>query len=443
MGSAFPLMPAPRVLVIDDTPSIHQDFHRLLSGGEDGAALAELRASLFGSHPPRSKGYRFEVDSAYQGEEGLQRVGAALKEGRPYAVAFVDVRMPPGMDGVETTERLWREDPDLQVVLCSAYTDYSWEQVVQRLGISQRLLILHKPFDSTEMRQIAHALAEKWELLRRDRRRLVELEQANAQLRRETEERMRLESQLAQAQKLEALGRLAAGLAHEVNNPLSFIMANLNHVQRELTALAVTQAVGPVEELQETCRDALHGCERIQRLVQDVRGFSRVRSLPTAPVALETVLEDALAMANLAQVPGLRVEWERGPVPPILADEHALGQVFLNLLVNALQAVANGPAEPRIRMASGLHSEGRVWVEIQDNGRGIAPEHLGRIFEPFFTTKPPGVGTGLGLFICHGLVSGFGGELSVESQPGQGATFRVLLPAAPAASATERSSAVA
>jgi signal transduction histidine kinase len=343
---------------------------------------------------------------------------------------------------VETTERLWREDPDLQVVLCSAYTDYSWEQVVQRLGISQRLLILHKPFDSIEVRQIAHALTEKWELLRRDRRRLTELEQANARLRRETEERMRLELQLAQAQKLEALGRLAVGLAHEVNNPLSFIMANLNHVQRELKALAATQPVGNVEELQESCDDALHGCERIQRLVQDVRGFSRGGS-PSAPVNMDVVLEDALAMANLAQVPGLRIERELCPVPPILADEHGLGQVFLNLIINALHAVAKGPTEPRIRVATGLQEDGRVWVEVQDNGRGIAPEHLGRVFEPFFTTKPPGVGTGLGLFICHGIITGFGGELSVESQPGRGATFRVLLPAAPAAQAGVSSRVVA
>jgi signal transduction histidine kinase len=423
--------PAPRVLVIDDTPSIHQDFQRLLSGGEGGASLAELRATLFGKYPPRPKGYRFEVDSAFQGEEGLQRVRAALKEERPYALAFVDVRMPPGMDGVETIERLWREDPDLQVVLCSAYTDYSWEQVVQRLGISQRLLILNKPFESSEVRQMAHALAEKWELLRRDRLRLAELELANARLRRETEERMRLELQLAQAQKLEALGRLAAGLAHEVNNPLSFIMSNLHHVQRELKVLAATQPSGNVEELQESCHDALHGCERIQRLVQDVRGFSHGGSRPTGPVDILVVLEDALAMANPSQVPGLRVERELCQMPPILADEHGLGQVLLNLIVNALHAVANGPAEPRIRVATSLHEDGRVKVEIQDNGRGIAPEHLGRIFEPFFTTKPPGVGTGLGLFICHGIITGYGGELSVESQPGQGATFRVLLPAAP------------
>jgi signal transduction histidine kinase len=415
---------------VDDTPSVHQDFRRLLSSSQDNT-LDELGAVVFGTPLPHPKGYHFEVDSAFQGEEGIQRVSAALKEGCPYTLAFVDIRMPPGMDGLETTERLWREDPDLQVVLCSAYTDYSWEQVAQRLGISQRLLILHKPFQSIEVRQMAHALTEKWELLRRERKRLEELEQANARLLRETEERMRLETQLAQAQRLEAVGRLAAGLAHEVSNPLSFIIANINHVQRELEVLATRRPVEGVDELQEACQDALHGCERIQRLVQDVRGFARVKNHPTRPVDVCAVLEESLAMANLAQVAGLQVERELRPVPPVLADEHGLGQVFLNLIINALHAVADGPARPRLRVATGLQPDGQVRVEVQDNGHGIAPEHLGRIFEPFFTTKPVGVGTGLGLSICHGIVTGFGGELSVESQPGQGATFRVLLAAAP------------
>jgi signal transduction histidine kinase len=124
------------------------------------------------------------------------------------------------------------------------------------------------------------------------------------------------------------------------------------------------------------------------------------------------------------------------PVPRAVADEHGLGQVFLNLIINAAQALKGkgGPAEPRLRVATGLHGEDRVKVEVQDNGPGIPAEHLGRIFEPFFTTKPVGEGTGLGLSICHGIISGLGGELSVESQPGQGATFRILLPAAPSPS---------
>ena len=422
--------PPPRVLIIDDTPAIHQDFRRILSTAEGSARLRQMGANLFGTRPPLTGGYQFEVDSAFQGEEALERVRAAKAEGRPYALTFTDIRMPPGWDGVETTARLWQEDPDLQVVLCSAYTDYSWEEVTQRLGISQRLLILRKPFDSIEVRQLAHALAEKWALLRQERERrealsraVKEMEEANARLRQEAEQRARLEAELAQAQRLEALGQLAAGLAHEINNPLSFVMANLNHLQPSLQE----------GEFQEVRRDALVGCKRIQRLVQDVRLFARMGvGGARIPVDMSSVMADSLAMARYAIGPDIRVVTELRPVPAVLADTHCLGQVFLNLLVNAAQALQEGPQAPCIRVATGVRPEdGWVWVEVQDNGRGIRPEHLDRIFEPFFTTKPVGVGTGLGLSICHGIISGLNGELTVESQPGQGATFRVLLPPAP------------
>ncbi|HZI10398.1 MAG TPA: ATP-binding protein [Myxococcus sp.] len=433
---------AHRVLIIDDTPAIHQDFRRILSSSEASSRLDEMGARLFGTAAPRPWGYRFAVDSAFQGEEGLRLVSAAKAEGHPYAVAFVDIRMPPGLNGLETTERLWREEPDLQVVLCSAYADYSWEEVTQRLGISQRLLILRKPFDSIEVRQLAHALVEKWELLHRDRRRMeelagavTELRQANLRLRQESEARLQLESQLAHARRLEALGQLAAGLAHEVNNPLSFVVSNLHHIHRTLREQAEVPPVsGDHAELQEACRDALLGCERIQRLVQDVLLFAhKGRGASHGPVDVCAALEESLTLVGNALVPGTRLVRELRPLPRVLADPHGLGQVFLNLLVNAAQALAAGSTEPCIRVATGLHPDGRVRVEVQDNGRGILPEHLGRIFEPFFTTKPVGVGTGLGLSICHGIISGLGGELLVESQPGQGATFRVLLPPAPGA----------
>jgi signal transduction histidine kinase len=332
---------------------------------------------------------------------------------------------------VDTTAQLWREEPDLQVVLCSAYTDYSWEQVTHKLGISQRLLILRKPFDSIEVRQLAHALAEKWELVHQDRRRMEdltravrELEAANVRLREEADQRLRLEAQLAQAQRLEALGQLAAGLAHEINNPLSYVISNLHHLQPTLAA----------DEFQEVRGDALLGCERIRRLVQDVRLFARMGGgASRVPVDVCEAMEESLDMARCAIGPDVRLVKELRPVPPVLADAHGLGQVFLNLLVNAAQALEPGPRAPCIHVTIGVSPEdGRVRVEVQDNGRGILPEHLGRIFEPFFTTKPVGVGTGLGLSICHGIIAGLGGELGVDSRPGEGATFRVLLPPAPA-----------
>ena len=151
--------PKHRILVIDDNPAIHEDFRKILC--RDRTSSSELdaqEATLFGSTPRLGKQSEFEIDSAYQGEAGLARVYHAIQEGRPYELAFVDVRMPPGWDGIEVTPRLWVADPDLPVVICTAYSDYSWEEMFARLGTSNRTFILKKPFDREEVLQIAHTL---------------------------------------------------------------------------------------------------------------------------------------------------------------------------------------------------------------------------------------------------------------------------------------------
>jgi signal transduction histidine kinase len=422
--SPFPKPLSRRVLVVDDNRAIHQDFLKILSPPPTGSRLAAMEAELFGEEAP-SETPGFEVDSAYQGEEGIARVREALRAGRPYAVAFVDIRMPPGLDGVETTARLWEEDPDLQVVLCSAYTDYSWEEVMQRLGLSQRLLILRKPFDTIEARQMAHALAEKWELLRQGHQRLEALGRAVAERTRELEA---AHARLVQAQRMEAVGQLAAGLAHEVNNPLSFVLSNLDYLRSELEALAAGQPPLKPQELHEACRDAIAGAQRIRYIVQDVTHFSRATETSRMRVDVSIALDEAIAMAELD--PSLTVVRELHEVPPVWASPHSVGQVFLNLIINAGQALRGSGPRPTLRVVTRQEADGRVVAEVHDNGPGIAPEHLPRIFEPFFTTKPAGEGTGLGLSICHGIVAALGGSITVESTPGQGTTFRVLLPAA-------------
>ncbi len=270
--------PAPhhrRVLVIDDNPAIHEDFQKILATPEGSTSLDALESVLFGAPQTRSGPYHFEVDTASQGEEGVKRVRDAQHEGRPYALAFVDIRMPPGIDGVETTARLWQEDPDLQVVLCSAYADYSWEEVAHRLGINQRLLILRKPFDNIEVRQMAHALAEKWELSRQSRRRMDDLAQAVAErtkeleatherLRQEIEDRARLEARMAHVHRLESLGRLAAGMANEVSSPLGFVSSNLNHLRLALEKQVAGGQLEDPADLLEACRDALEGARAPQ-----------------------------------------------------------------------------------------------------------------------------------------------------------------------------------
>ncbi|WP_170130648.1 GGDEF/EAL domain-containing response regulator [Sphaerotilus hippei] len=152
-----------RILLIDDMPSIHEDFRKLLAVSSDAMDLLDDEALLFGDSAAAEQ-IEFELDSAYQGQEGLSRVQQALQQGRPYAMAFVDMRMPPGWDGVETIERLWQADPRLQVVICTAYTDHAWEDVLRRLDARDRLLVLKKPFDTIEVLQLARTLVMKWSL---------------------------------------------------------------------------------------------------------------------------------------------------------------------------------------------------------------------------------------------------------------------------------------
>lgn len=154
-----------RILIIDDNTSIHDDFRRILGHrGPGREAMEATEALLFGTPKGPTAVEGFEIESAFQGEEGLNRVVSARQDSRPFAMAFVDIRMPPGWDGVETVERIWQAEPDVQIVICSAYSDYSAQDIVMRLGISDQLLMLRKPCDSDEILLMASVLCRKWEL---------------------------------------------------------------------------------------------------------------------------------------------------------------------------------------------------------------------------------------------------------------------------------------
>ncbi|HZH75717.1 MAG TPA: ATP-binding protein [Archangium sp.] len=421
--------PNRRILVVDDNRTIHQDFRKILCPPSANDSLDEMEADLFGYPEVNTQLPGFEVDSAHQGEEALQLARTARLQGRPYALAFIDIRMPPGIDGVETTARLWREDPDVQVVICSAYADYSWEEMMLKLGLSQRLLILRKPFDGIEVRQLAFALTEKWELLRSNRLHLEGLARAVDE---RTRQLTAANARLVQSQRLEALGRLSAGLAHEINNPLSFILANLSYLSTQLEADASRLSPNEMQELREVCAESSEGAERIRRIIQNIKLFSRLDEAPRTRVDVHSVLEQALTEARQLLAADAQLVRDFHSVPPVFASENGLQQVFFGLMANAAQALKDSPSSPpTLRVATHLHEDGRVAVEIQDNGKGIAPEHLGRVFEPFFTTKRMATTTGLGLSVCYGIILGLGGDITVDSSLGHGATFRVLLPSAP------------
>jgi nitrogen-specific signal transduction histidine kinase/CheY-like chemotaxis protein len=248
---------------------------------------------------------------------------------------------------------------------------------------------------------------------------------------RDISDRKRMQAQLLLTDRLASVGTLAAGVAHEINNPLAYIGANLSWIRRRLEALGPALGEGQAE-LVGALTDCQEGAERIRTIVQDLKTYSsHDADAQVGPLDVNTVLEFAIRVSDNEVRQRARLVRELTAGLPRVSGGHArLGQVFLDLLVNASQAIASGGQnENEVRVRSRLDGE-MVLVEVEDTGSGIPPEVLPRIFDPFFTTKPVGGGTGLGLFICHGIITGMGGRIAAESQPGRGTTFRVWLPPA-------------
>ena len=249
---------------------------------------------------------------------------------------------------------------------------------------------------------------------------------------RDLTERHELQLRLQLADRMASVGTLAAGVAHELNNPLAYVMANLQFLGDELRSfephLAETPIASRLRVAEEALREAHEGASRLRVIVRDLSTFSRGESESKGPVDLRPVVESSLNMALNQIRHRATVVRDLQPVPRVSGNAARLGQVALNLLVNAAHAIPEGNAaghriEVRTRYQGGL-----VTFEVADTGGGIPVHLLGRIFDPFFTTKAPGLGTGLGLSICHSIVTSMGGRIEVDSTPGKGTTFRVLLP---------------
>lgn len=242
-----------------------------------------------------------------------------------------------------------------------------------------------------------------------------------------------LRSSLAQADRLASMGMLAAGVAHEINNPLSYVLYQLEYLSEtipELLAMEARRDDG--DRLQARLEEALAGASRIAEIARALGAFSRVEQVEPEPVSVQVAAEHACRMAQneIKYRARLETHYEED-LPRVMATEGRLAQVFLNLLVNAAHAIGDDRSASSLITVSVQAHDGRVVARVADNGKGIAPEHLARIFEPFFTTKPAGVGSGLGLAISRGIVEGFGGEITVASEVGVGTTFEFWLPVIP------------
>ena len=451
-----------RILLIDDELPVHDAYRKVLAGGpKRDADFDDLEAEMFGDDvaPAADAGIAFELTSTHQGEEGVAACQKALADGNPFAMAFVDMRMPPGIDGLETVRRLWEVAPDLQVVICSAYTDYSWDEVRATLGYSSRLLILKKPFENVEVHQMAASLTEKWSLARAAAAQMDNLEQAVSE---RTHDLEQAQKQLLQAEKMASIGQLAAGVAHEINNPIGFISSNLNtlgdyvtDLTQALTAyvalqnaveaqgsdpppevVAKREAAAAVakqvdldfllEDLENIVTESTEGTDRVRKIVADLRDFSHVDEDEVKPEDLNQIITKTLAMAGNEVKYQAEVKTELGELPALPCYGGKLAQVVLNLVVNAAQAMESMGV---ITVRTGVLDQ-KVWIEVADTGCGMPPEVMAKVFDPFFTTKDVGKGTGLGLNLAYNIIQSHEGTIGVESEVGRGTTFRIELPVA-------------
>ncbi|MDY7230246.1 two-component regulator propeller domain-containing protein [Hyalangium rubrum] len=277
---------------------------------------------------------------------------------------------------------------------------------------------------------------ERW-LQARVEERTKELARANHELDAHLRTLRATQAQLVQAGKMAAVGTLAAGVGHEINNPLSYIVSNLQHASEEAGTLMQRLEGGPedvrerLREMEQVLREALMGADRVRRIVKDLKTFSRQDEDSTGPVDLRAVMDAAAKLATGELRPRAQLVRNFSEVPRVEGNEPRLAQVFLNLIINAAQALPEGkPEQNEVRLVTRRLGDEQVVAEVHDTGSGIAPDVMARIFDPFFTTKPVGVGTGLGLALCHAFITAMGGRIEVESQVGRGTVFRVTLPVA-------------
>lgn len=397
-----------RILIVDDTQNIHNDIKKILAPSSNSSDLDALVQEISGLAESESSPLAIEIDSALQGDEGVDMVRQAKLDGNPYALAFVDIRIPPGLDGVQTIKQMQLADSCLQYIIITAYSDYSWEHINAELSPKDNLLIIKKPFETIEIRQSASALLEKWHL---------------------SQERNEAIENLIHSKKIEAIGIMANGIAHDFNNLLMGIQGNI-----ELAAMHLPEEHSSREFLKTSTNIVM----TTKKLILKFLMFSDMNSPHKQPL----LVKDMLTYARSHVFKGKKESCELltgENVWLVDADPRQMNQVFVEIFNNAKEAM-DDDGRLTVKVENSQNSsttlpdnQKKTYVQIivHDQGCGIQQEDLPRIYDPYFSTRPRGSkkGMGLGLALVAAIISQHEGKVHIDSVPGEGTTVEIRLPA--------------
>jgi two-component system NtrC family sensor kinase len=427
------------ILVIDPDPSLRTHLD-VMFNGSPVASLSDNQENL-----------TYLIHGCTQSETAKLKVKSRLANGAPYELLFIESRIENG-SGLELISHLWQIDPDLHVVLCSADPDLNWQLIVNKLGESDQLLILQKPFSDLALRQTVHAMIRKWQLGKQSQNVMQFME---AQINQRTLEIQEANNNLLQSEKLAAVGQLAAGIAHEINTPAQYVGDNIKaigdffdsitrllslyrHLLSEQQQPELMEQVHELEEKEDLAyiledmplaiAQSLEGMSQIVRIVQAMKGFSHVGPSRIANINVNQALENTLVVSRSSYKYFADVVTKLGEIPLIECYPGELNQVFLNIIVNAAHAIEDGRKGRGTITVVTAPTEKGVEIRISDTGNGIPETIRSRVFDPFFTTKDVDRGSGQGLNIAYRIIhQQHRGTLTFTTETGVGTTFIINL----------------
>jgi signal transduction histidine kinase/DNA-binding NarL/FixJ family response regulator len=422
-----------RILIVDDNEAIHSDFKKILIDVSTNDELEEIEGTLFGSKKSiDTLSYQYIIDDAYQGEEAIKKVDKAADEGFPYSVIFMDVRMPPGIDGVETTEKIWEKHPNIEMVIASAYSDYSWDKILEKFGQTDKLLFVKKPFNIIVIKQLTLSLITKWVIAEKNREYMEHLEK-------------QVKERTLELQELLKHMTLLKEKAEESDNLKSAFLANMSHEIRSPmnTILGFTDLLAK-NNLSEEKRIKFLGYinssgKSLLNLINDIICIAKIEA-GVIDIHQESFPLN-LMLSELSEL--FRMELNGNGIPKIdlvfdnihsdhdliiHTDRERLKQIITNLFSNAMKFTRTGS----IHIGYSLENNGSIMFYVKDTGIGIKKEDIEMIFGRFKQSKDDRVkistGTGLGLAITKNLVELLGGKIWASSEINQGSAFYFTLP---------------